>query len=167
MSKQIPNRNSEIEVTREEVIQHGIRIFQSIGATHICDVCIRTGNSCCFACAHLKDESGCQCRNTACTAWLCGLQKFLFDQVGLLNEWESFWEQVPGQLFRKDRTPVKFKMSVSLSSENLDDEAGKLIANYLDSYVKQGGDLGELERFLDKMYTLQKLEELEQKREED
>jgi hypothetical protein len=56
----------------------------------------------------LNDGVGCQQRNTSCTAWLCGFQKFIFYQAGLINEWNTFWEQVPGQGYRQDSTPSEF-----------------------------------------------------------
>lgn len=49
-----------IEVKKEDIIQHGMEIFRSIGAHHVCNVCIKSGNSCCFSCQHLQDGVGCQ-----------------------------------------------------------------------------------------------------------
>ncbi|MFB9760428.1 DNA mismatch repair protein [Ectobacillus funiculus] len=161
MPSQIRRNESSIEVKREELIQHGMNVFQSVGAHYVCEVCIKSGNSCCHACSHLEEGIGCQRRNTACTAWLCGIQKFLFDHIGLIEEWENFWNQVPGQMFRKDRTPEKVEIASFLNIGNLDHETGQKLANILRSYVEQGGNLGKLERRLEKKYTLDNIERFE------
>jgi len=142
-----------IEVKKEDVIQYGIEIFRSIGAHHVCKVCINSGNSCCFSCQHLQDGVGCQKRNTACTAWLCGIQGFLFDQIGILDEWNRFWIEIPGKLFRRDITPDYVRVTLLVDTEKLDSRAGELLAERLESYVQQGGDIGELERRLSKTYS--------------
>lgn len=142
-----------IEVKREVIIQHGIEVFRSVGAHHVCDVCIKSGNSCCFSCQHIQDQVGCQNRNTACTAWLCGIQSFLFDQIGLLDEWKSFWSEVPGQMFRRDSTPDKVWIKSFIDTEKLDGREGELLAERLKTYVLENGDIGELERHLSKTYS--------------
>ncbi|MEW5206796.1 DNA mismatch repair protein [Bacillus thuringiensis] len=141
------------EAKREDIIQHGIEIFHSIGAHHVCNVCIKSGYSCCFSCQHLQDGIGCQKRNTACTAWLCGIQNFLFDQIGLLEEWNSFWADIPGQMFRRDITPDKVKVPSFIDTKKLDSRAGELLAEKLQFHVQQGGDIGKLERHLSKTYS--------------
>ncbi|MGP7816142.1 DNA mismatch repair protein [Niallia sp. 01092] len=139
-----------IEVEKEDIIQHGIEIFRSIGAHHVCNVCIKSGNSCCLSCQHLQDGVGCQKRNTA---WLCGIQSFLFDQKGLLNEWNSFWSEIPGQMFRRDNTPDKVKIKSFIDMKKLDSRDGLLLAEGLNSYILEGGDINKLERHLSKMYN--------------
>ncbi|EPF02501.1 DNA mismatch repair protein [Bacillus toyonensis] len=141
------------EVKKEDIIQHGIETFHSIGAHHVCKVCIKSGNSCCFSCQHLQDGVGCQKRNTACTAWLCGIQGFLFDQIGLLDEWNHFWSEIPGQMFRRDMTPDKVRITSFIDTKKLDSRAGELLAERLKSYVQQGGNVGKLERHLRKTYS--------------
>jgi hypothetical protein len=103
------------EVSRQAVIDGGVRTLQELGADSICKVCISYGGSCCQGCRHLADGIGCQQRNTSCTAWLCGYLKFLLYETELLQEWNDFWEQVPGQDFREDFTPEVFFINKSLS----------------------------------------------------
>ncbi|PES73861.1 DNA mismatch repair protein [Bacillus cereus] len=142
-----------IEIKKEDIIQHGIEIFRSIGAHHVCNVCINSGNSCCFSCQHLQDGVGCQKRNTACTAWLCGIQGFLLDQIGLLDEWNRFWIEIPGKMFRRDITPDNVRITSFIDMKNLNSRAGELLAERLESYVQQGGDIGKLECHLSKTYS--------------
>ncbi|WP_440603642.1 DNA mismatch repair protein [Bacillus sp. GB_SG_008] len=142
-----------IEVKKEVIIQHGIEIFRLIGAHHVCNVCIKSGNSCCFSCQHLQDGVGCQERNTACTAWLCGIQSFLFDQIGLLDEWNRFWSEIPGQMFRRDMTPEKVSITALIDTQKLDSRVGELLAERLKTYVQEGGDIGKLECRLNKTYS--------------
>ncbi|WP_144572566.1 DNA mismatch repair protein [Bacillus paramycoides] len=142
-----------IEVKKEDIIQHGIEIFRSIGAHHVCNVCINSGNTCCFSCQHLQDGVGCQKRNTACTVWLCGIQGFLLDQIGLLDEWNRFWIEIPGKMFRRDITPDNVRITSFIDTKKLDSRAGKLLAERLESYLQQGGDIGELEHHLSKTYS--------------
>ncbi|MCP1123537.1 DNA mismatch repair protein [Bacillus sp. AFS018417] len=142
-----------IEIKKEAIIQHGIEILRSIGAHHVCNVCIKSGNSCCFSCQHLQDGVGCQERNTACTAWLCGIQSFLFDQIGLRDEWNRFWSEIPGQMFRRDSTPKKVSITSLIDTQKLDSRSGELLAERLKTYVQEGGDIGKLERHLNKTYS--------------
>ncbi|MEY8349432.1 DNA mismatch repair protein [Bacillus cereus] len=142
-----------IEVRKEDIIQHGIEIFRATGAYHVCNTCIKSGNSCCFSCQHLQDGVGCQKRNTACTAWLCGIQHFLFDQIGVLDEWNRFWSEIPGQMFRRDITPDIVKITSFIDIKKLDSRDGLLLAERLKSYVQEGGDIGKLERHLSKTYN--------------
>lgn len=67
-------------------------------------------------------------RNTACTAWLCGIQGFLFDQVGVLDEWNRLWNEIPGQMFRRDITPDKVWITSFIDTKKLDSRAGELLA---------------------------------------
>ncbi len=93
------------EMTKEELIQFGLQYLDGVGISWICNVCISNGGSCCMHCIDLEDGKGCQQRNTSCTSWLCGFLKFILYEAGLLDEWQKFWEQVPGQAFRTDYTP--------------------------------------------------------------
>ncbi|AAY60576.1 DNA mismatch repair protein (plasmid) [Bacillus cereus] len=142
-----------IEVKKEDIIQHGMEIFRLIGAYHVCNVCIKSGNSCCFSCQHLQDGVGCQKRNTACTAWLCGIQSFLFDQIELLDEWNCFWNTIPGKMFRRDMTPDKVRITSFIDTKKLDSRAGELLAERLKFYVQQGGEINKLEHHLSKTYN--------------
>ncbi|MFB8331274.1 DNA mismatch repair protein [Bacillus wiedmannii] len=139
-----------IDVKKEDIIQHGIEVFSSIGAHHVCNVCIKSGHSCCFSCQHLQDGVGCQKRNTA---WLCGIQSFLFDQIGLLNEWNRFWNGIPGQMFRRDCTPDNVKIKSFIEMKNLDSRGSLLLVERLNSYIQEGGDICKLERHLSKTYN--------------
>lgn len=96
------------QISRLSVIDLGIRALQAAGSEHICKVCIANGGSCCNGCRHLVNGVGCQLRNTSCTAWLCGFLKYLLYETGQLQEWNYFWEQVPGQDYREDFTPEVF-----------------------------------------------------------
>ena len=142
-----------IEFKKEDIIHHGLDIFRLIGAHHVCNVCIKSGESCCFLCDHLEDGVGCQRRNTSCTAWLCGIQSYLFEEIELLDEWNQFWSVIPGQMFRRDHTPDKVWIKSFINTENLTSHAGELLAERLSLYVQEGGDLGKLERKLDKKYA--------------
>lgn len=137
-----------IEIKREDIILHGLMVLQLVGSHYICEVCIKSGNSCCRGCEFLKDGLGCQKRNTSCTAWLCGLQKFFLNEIGLLDEWESLWEQIPGQGFRKDNTPETIKIKSLINLETLDNKVGKLITKKLALFVQEGGNIDKLERKL-------------------
>lgn len=150
----------ENQMTREEIIQHGMLVFQTIGAHHICEVCIQSGNSCCYVCEHIEDGVGCQKRNTACTAWLCGLQKLLFQTIGLMDQWEDFWNQIPGQLFRKDQTPDVASVPFSMSIEGFDSQAGEQVAKWLRQYVEKGGDIAKLEGYLAHRHAYNRLEDV-------
>lgn len=92
-------------VSKQQIIDHGLEFLYGVGTEAICQVCIPNGGSCCKACRFLKNGEGCQVRNTSCTAWLCGFQQYLLFQIGLLDKWKTFWDQVPGQDYRKDITP--------------------------------------------------------------
>ncbi|SFE92798.1 hypothetical protein SAMN04487969_109152 [Paenibacillus algorifonticola] len=101
-------------ISRKMVIDLGMASLQSIGSEHICKVCISNSGSCCSGCRHLSDRVGCQLRNTSCTAWLCGFIKYVLYETGYLQEWNDFWEQVPGQDFREDYTPDTFLIQKNL-----------------------------------------------------
>lgn len=101
--------------SREDVIEAGINFLRYVGADSICKVCRSGGGSCCIGCQHLLDRVGCQKRNTSCTAWLCGFHNYILYELDLLEEWNTFWDEVPGKDFRKDETPEFFFMTKSLS----------------------------------------------------
>lgn len=79
--------------------------------------------------------------------------ELLFDQIGLLEEWNSFWADIPGQMFRRDITPDKVKVTSFIDTKKLDSRAGELLAEKLQFHVQQGGDIGKLERHLSKTYS--------------
>lgn len=79
--------------------------------------------------------------------------RFLFDQIGLLDEWNRFWSEIPGQMFRRDMTPDKVRITSFIDTKKLDSRAGELLAERLKSYVQQGGNVGKLERHLRKTYS--------------
>lgn len=106
-------------VNRLAIIDQGVQYLQEMGAEHICKVCIANGGSCCSGCRHLIDGVGCQLRNTSCTAWLCGFQKYVLYEMGLLQEWNDFWDQVPGQGFREDFTPEAVSVDKPLVYHNM------------------------------------------------
>ncbi|WP_054026767.1 hypothetical protein [Bacillus sp. FJAT-28004] len=101
-------------VSRTSLIENGMTVLQQWGADHICKVCIANSGSCCNDCRNLLDGVGCQLRNTSCTAWLCGFHKYLLFEVGQLEEWNMFWDEVPGQEFREDFTPDHIVIDKSL-----------------------------------------------------
>jgi hypothetical protein len=92
-------------VSKQQVIEHGLEFLRGVGTEAICEICIPSGGSCCKGCSLLEDRVGCQARNTSCTAWLCGFQQVILYEMGLLNEWRAFWDQIPGQSYREDSTP--------------------------------------------------------------
>lgn len=145
-------------ISREELIRHGMDVLRTAGAHYVCEVCIKSGNSCCYECSHLEDGVGCTKRNTACTAWLCGILKFLLQNIGLMRRWERLWSQVPGRYFREDQTPDYVKINNLINMKGINDEAGLLLAKKLEAYVQKGGDLGKLERHLNNRYILAKFE---------
>ena len=79
--------------------------------------------------------------------------RFLFDQIGLLDEWNHFWIEIPGKMFRRDTTPDQIRITSFIDTKKLDSRAGERLAVRLESYVQQGGDIGELERHLSKTYS--------------
>lgn len=97
--------DSPFKVSRTSLIENGLLTLNEWGANHICRVCIANSGSCCRDCRNLLDRVGCQQRNISCTAWLCGFHKYLLYEVGQLEEWTTFWKQVPGQDYREDFTP--------------------------------------------------------------
>lgn len=97
-----------MSTTKQKVIDFGLEFLHGAGADHICGVCIPNGGSCCSGCRSLRNGIGCRNRNTSCTAWLCGFLKYIFYEAGIIHEWEQFWEQVPGQSYREDFTPLYF-----------------------------------------------------------
>ncbi|KQO17481.1 hypothetical protein [Paenibacillus sp. Leaf72] len=107
------------KISKQVVIDLGMASLQAIGSDHICKVCISNSGSCCSGCRHLSDRVGCQRRNTSCTAWLCGFIKYVLYETGYLQQWNDFWEQVPGQDFRVDYTPDSFSIHHSLKLPNM------------------------------------------------
>ncbi|MCQ6277539.1 DNA mismatch repair protein [Bacillus sp. V3B] len=146
-----------IEMKKEHLIQYGLEVFEEIGANEICNVCIRSGNSCCQGCEFLKDQEGCQKRNTSCMAWLCGLQKQYFKEVGLLDDWEKLWTKIPGKLHREDRTPNIVKVTTLLKVKHINKKSGKLMADRFNAFVEDGGNLERLERHLQHDFVMEKL----------
>ncbi|MBW7456229.1 hypothetical protein ACFOLF_11770 [Paenibacillus sepulcri] len=116
-------------VTRQKVIDNGLQVMQEIGTNQICKVCIEHGGSCCSGCRHLSDRVGCQLRNTSCTAWLCGFLKYMLFKTNLLQTWNDYWEQVPGQDFREDFTPEVFFIQQQLALPNLQELSEALAAD--------------------------------------
>jgi hypothetical protein len=113
------HNKSTLKLTRQAAIQFGIHYFHEIGSDSICKICIANGGSCCIGCSHLADGIGCQLRNTGCTAWLCGFLKYFLYETGHLQEWNSFWDQVPGQDFRRDFTPESFNIHRTISAPDI------------------------------------------------
>jgi hypothetical protein len=105
--------------TKQIVIQTGLDFLEETGSSLLCKLCISKGGSCCGGCKQLKEGIGCQLRNTSCTAWLCGFLKYILYEAGLLEEWNSFWKQVPGQKYRTDKTPSFFVIRKQLKTGNL------------------------------------------------
>ncbi|MCC3375950.1 hypothetical protein [Cohnella sp. REN36] len=119
LSQSLIKLHSNMKPTsREAVIETGLQYLRNVGSENICKVCISNSGSCCIGCRHLSDRVGCQRRNTSCTAWLCGFLNYLLYELNLLEEWNDFWNEVPGQKFRRDVTPEYFFMSKSLSVPN-------------------------------------------------
>ncbi|RID86225.1 DNA mismatch repair protein [Peribacillus asahii] len=146
-----------IEMKKEHLIQYGLKVFEEIGANEICSVCIRSGNSCCRGCEFLKDGEGCQKRNTSCIAWLCGLQKHYFEEVGLLDDWEKLWAKVPGKLHRRDVTPDIVKVNTLLKVKHINKNSGKLMADKFNIFIGNGGNLEKLEERLQHDFVMRKL----------
>lgn len=105
--------------TRQKAIKVGLEYLSGAGADQICQVCIPSGGSCCKDCRFLKNGIGCQQRNTSCTAWLCGFLKYIFYKAGILNEWRTFWDQIPGQDYRQDYTPSYFDVPKWIESPSI------------------------------------------------
>lgn len=144
-------RKMSIEMKRDEIIHYGLKIFEEIGANEICKVCINSGNSCCFGCEFIQDKVGCQKRNTACTAWLCGVQQYYFNEVGLLEEWCKLWKQVPGRFYREDMTPETITVVSLPKTDHINKNLGKKMAEKLDTFLARGGSFDKLERKLNLM----------------
>ncbi len=123
-------------VTKEELIQIGLQYLEGVGISNICNVCISNGGSCCMKCSELEDGIGCKQRNTSCTAWLCGYLKFVFFKAGLLNEWDQFWEQIPGRDYRTDYTPSVVLIKKRLQSPNLQ-SLGQAFGKDLAHFIKK------------------------------
>lgn len=102
------------KVSKTSVIDLGLSYLREVGSSPICNVCIYNGGSCCSGCEHLAHGIGCKQRNTSCTAWLCGFLKYVLYATGRLQEWNDFWEQIPGQDHRIDFTPEEVVIQRSL-----------------------------------------------------
>ena len=50
--------------------------------------------------------------------------RFLFDQIGLLDEWNHFWIEIPGKMFRRDITPDKIRITTFIDTKKLNSRAG-------------------------------------------
>jgi hypothetical protein len=149
-------KKMSIETKKEHLIQYGLKVFEEIGANEICSICIISGNSCCQGCEFLKETEGCQKRNTSCTAWLCGLQKLYFKEIGLLDTWEKLWAKIPGKLHRGDMTPDIVKVNKLLNVKHINKNAGKLMADKFKTFVEDGGNLEKLERRLQHDFVMEK-----------
>jgi hypothetical protein len=115
----LPLQKSTAKVSKQKVIDDGVMALRELGTESICKVCIANHGSCCNSCWHLSDGVGCQRRNTSCTAWLCGFLKYMLYETDLLQEWNDFWDQVPGKDYRTDFTPEYFFVQQSLPIHNL------------------------------------------------
>lgn len=146
-----------MEIRKEDLIRYGLKVFEDTGANEICRVCIRSGNSCCKGCEFLKDQEGCQQRNTSCMAWLCGLQKHFFRKIGLLEEWEKLWTKIPGKIYRGDLTPDIVEVTRLLDMRNIRKESGKLMAEEFHYFIEDGGDLERLEQQFHHQFVMEKI----------
>ncbi|XZF76709.1 hypothetical protein ACSBO6_03845 [Bacillus sp. AL-1R] len=142
-------------MTREELIQFGHQYLNGVGISSICKVCIEMGGSCCKFCDELEEGKGCNNRNTSCTAWLCGYLKLILYKAGLLDEWEQFWEQIPGQAYRMDYTPkiVSIKKEIEIPSIQLLSEAFAKDLIRMNAKLKNSDYMIELNDTLDRYIT--------------
>ncbi|MFC0392880.1 hypothetical protein [Paenibacillus mendelii] len=116
-------------VSRQAIIDTGMHYLNAIGTDPICSVCIHSGGSCCNGCSHLASGSGCQLRNTSCTAWLCGFLKYVLYETRSLKHWYEYWDQVPGQDYRTDTTPDYVFLEKILYMPNLNELCEALAAD--------------------------------------
>ncbi|MGO4548575.1 hypothetical protein AB4Z29_27680 [Paenibacillus sp. 2TAB23] len=155
-------------MSRISIIDNGMLTLQAWGADHICKVCIANSGSCCRDCRNLSDGVGCQLRNTSCTAWLCGFHKYLLYEVGQLEQWQAFWEQVPGQDYREDFTPEQLPIKKALQRpKQTMDHLGEALAADLQDMARSHIAIGiilTLREKLDKNIDQFQLEEKDQKR---
>ncbi|WP_373230559.1 hypothetical protein [Cohnella sp.] len=110
--------DNENLTSRQIVIEQGLDYLKGVGTDQICNICISDGGSCCKGCRNLAKESGCRLRNTSCTSWLCGFLRFFLYEADLLEEWNTFWRQIPGREYREDYTPDYFKFRNTLIKRN-------------------------------------------------
>jgi hypothetical protein len=135
--------HSSSMVSKAELIDVGLTALNELGADHICKVCIANSGSCCNGCQHLLDGVGCQKRNTSCTAWLCGFHKFLLYEVGQLEEWNAFWNQIPGQDYREDFTPEHVLVEKKLRRQKFAmDHLGEALAADLQEMARSHISIG-------------------------
>lgn len=164
--------NKKHFATKEEIIQLGLQYFQGIGASYICNVCISNGGSCCMNCCYLEDGKGCKQRNTSCTSWLCGFLKLLFYEAGLLEEWDNFWDEIPGKAFRRDYTPPVVPIKKGLQTPNiqlLGQAFGKDLANLMEKHNNQEYIIelnNELDRYLTRLSIYIDFETLDEAKKE-
>ncbi|QDX93910.1 hypothetical protein EEL32_25050 [Brevibacillus laterosporus] len=153
-----PSNSLDNRSTKQKVIEMGLEYLDGAGANILCTVCIPNGGSCCLGCRFLEHGVGCQQRNTSCTAWLCGFLKFILYEAGLIKEWETFWDQVPGLYFRKDFTPDHFLVykwldvpNVRLLSEAFAEDLKELKKNKHSYWLLEIKDT--LERYVNKILS--------------
>lgn len=167
------NSNNEKHfVTKEEIIQFGLQYFEGVGASSICHVCIANGGSCCLNCGYLEDGEGCTQRNTSCTSWLCGFLKLLFYEAKLLEEWDYFWDDIPGKAFRRDYTPSVVPVKKVLKTPHIQ-WLGQALAKDLDHLIEKHNDPdfiielnNELDRYLSRLSIYIDFETIEEARKE-
>ncbi|PEJ57644.1 MULTISPECIES: hypothetical protein [unclassified Bacillus (in: firmicutes)] len=142
-------------MTREELIHFGHQYLEGVGISSICNVCIAIGGSCCKYCNELEEGKGCKNRNTSCTAWLCGYLKLILYKAGLLDEWEEFWEKIPGQAYRMDYTPsiVSIQKEIDIPSIQSLSEAFAKDLTRLNAKHKSSDNIIELNDKLDRYIT--------------
>jgi len=145
-----------VSVSRTAILESGLTALQQLGAAHICAVCIPRGGSCCSGCQHLLPGVGCQKRNVSCTAWLCGFLKYMLYETGLLRQWNSYWDQVPGLDFRVDFTPDQVTISDSLHLPDLN-ELSEALSYDLEELSQLHSEVGyilelreKLDRYIDR-----------------
>jgi hypothetical protein len=129
------------KTTRQLVIEQGLDYLKDVGSDQLCNICIVNGGSCCKGCRNLSFKSGCRIRNTSCTAWLCGFLRYFLYEVDLLEEWNSFWKQVPGRDYREDYTPDYFEFQKTLVKRDfrfLSNELAEDLKKLSENYPKQG-----------------------------
>jgi hypothetical protein len=75
-----------IEMTRDEIIHYGLKIFKEIEANEICRVCISSGNSCCFGCDFIQDKVGCQKKILHVSLGYVGCNNIILREIQLLRK---------------------------------------------------------------------------------
>lgn len=151
--------------SRSELIDIGMQTLKGLGADHICKVCIAHGGSCCRGCVHLLNGIGCQSTNTSCTSWLCGYLKLLFYEAGKIQEWNAFWDEVPGIDFRMDYTPSNVTLSAHIEIPVMK-QLGEALAHDLETKLSGEKDTldyiilaGELDELIDEISSAEQPDE--------